>query len=56
MASKKQYAKAFEEWLRRYHEEPDRFKAEYPTGASGERSYGVTCAAYFARLLREAAA
>ncbi len=56
MANQKQYAKAFEEWLRRHHEKPDRFAAEYPTGASGERSYGVNCAEYFAKLLREAGA
>lgn len=39
-------ATLFEEWLRRYDEEPERFTEEY-----GEpEEYGAGCAAYLIRL------
>jgi hypothetical protein len=41
---------AFAEWLRRYHEEPERFADEYP---DDEEDYGTGCAAYFVKLLGE---
>lgn len=43
-------ADAFAEWLRRYHEEPERFEQEYP---SDEEDYGRGCAAYLLKLLEE---
>jgi hypothetical protein len=41
---------AFAEWLRRYHEEPERFDDEYP---DDEDDYGRGCATYLLRLLDE---
>ena len=56
-----QMAKAFNEWMRLYIEEPERFRAgwvsikeflqETETGA--EPSYGSVCARYFQGLLDE---
>lgn len=48
-ASKGEMAAVFEEWVRRYYDEPERFDAEY-----GEpEAYGVGCADYFLRLHAE---
>ncbi len=44
-----QYAAAFEEWLRRFHADPDAYAKEYGT----PESYGTGCAAYFVKLLAE---
>lgn len=52
---------AFNEWMRRYTEEPAQFEAEFRTvgeflaeEARGEEpSYGATCDAYLEQLMRE---
>jgi hypothetical protein len=45
-ATREELAAVFEEWVRRYYDEPERFSAEY-----GEPvEYGVGCADYFLRL------
>jgi hypothetical protein len=50
-ATESEMAAIFEEWLRRYNEEPERFTEEY-----GEpEGYGVGCADYFLRLHAELA-
>lgn len=54
-------ARAFNEWLRRYTEDPTGFEAEFQTvgrfreeHARGEEpSYGETCVAYFEALIAE---
>lgn len=50
VATEEELAAAFTEWLRRYHEEPERFADEYP---DDEEDYGTGCAAYFVKLLGE---
>lgn len=53
---------AFNEWMRRYTEEPERFSREWQTvgrflreQAAGEvPTYGERCAAYLEQLTREA--
>lgn len=53
-------AQAFDEWMRRYIHEPDRFEAEWRTittflqenDAGSEPSYGQKCDAYLADLER----
>ena len=53
--------KAFNEWMRRYTEDPERFLREFQVVAQfqadqqngGEPSYGRECAAYFTSLLNE---
>ena len=48
----------FNEWMRRYTDEPERYEAEFATvkafladeSAGVEPNYGKTCAAYFAQL------
>jgi hypothetical protein len=55
-------AAAFNEWMRRYTEEPEKFKREWQTvtefvsqqEAGKTPSYGATCAAYLQRLIDEA--
>lgn len=55
--------KCFNEWMRRFIEEPDRFEHEFETvgafvraEADGvEPSYGQTCTAYMNRLAAEVA-
>ena len=37
-----QLVEAFDEWLRRYNEDPEGYAAEYPT----DGSYGETCSSY----------
>lgn len=52
-------AQAFNEWMRRYTEEPERFEAEFRSvgrfleeeRAGKEPSYGDTCAAYLDELM-----
>ncbi|MBN9472278.1 MAG: hypothetical protein J0J10_26305 [Bosea sp.] len=59
-----QMVKAFNEWMRRFIEEPERFEAEFRTvnkfladEAEGrEPSYGETSAAYLTQLVSEQAA
>ncbi len=47
--SESDLAKIFEEWLRRYNEEPENFTKEY-----GEpETYGAGCAAYLIKLMEE---
>ena len=61
--STKQIAAAFNEWMRRYTEEPERFEREFQSVerfltevASGqEPSYGETCAAYLKTLVTDLA-
>jgi hypothetical protein len=45
----KAFATAFEEWLRRYEQEPEKYAKEYgdPT------DYGATAARYFEKLLND---
>lgn len=58
-----QMARAFNEWMRRYTEEPERFRAEFQTVAEflsemaqgKEPSYGESSAAYMERLSAELA-
>lgn len=55
-----QMARAFNEWMRRYTEEPEVFEAEFRSvgrflteQAGGEEpSYGQACAAYMEEILR----
>jgi len=54
-------AAAFNEWMRRYTEEPERFEREWVTvkkfldeeAAGKTPSYGEECAAYLAWLIEE---
>ncbi len=54
-------ASAFNEWMRRYTEEPEAFKHDWQNvteflaqEANGEEpTYGAECAAYLARLVEE---
>jgi hypothetical protein len=56
-----QMAKCFNEWMRRFIEEPDRFEREFETvndfladEANGkDPSYGETSSAYMAQLAKE---
>lgn len=56
-------AKAFNEWMRRYIEEPERFEREFRAvenfkreeSEGAEPSYGEACAAYMAQLAGEIA-
>ncbi len=58
---KEKIARAFNEWMRRYTEDPGAFDAEFVTAgrflqeqASGrEPTYGDHCAAYLEKLLAE---
>jgi hypothetical protein len=60
-ATPQEIVKAFNEWLRRYEDEPHRFEAEFrmierfkAEQAEGvEPTYGETCAAYLDELVRE---
>lgn len=49
-ATRDEIAYVFTEWLLRYHEDPERFEAEYP---DDEDDYGTGCATYFVKLLSE---
>lgn len=57
----KKLAKAFNEWMRRYTEEPGKFQQEFESvgaflkeqAAGVEPSYGANCAAYIDRILAE---
>jgi hypothetical protein len=54
-------ANAFNEWMRRYTEEPDQFAREWQTvgeflrqeAAGDEPDYGKSCAAYLSKLMAE---
>lgn len=54
-------ANAFNEWMRRYTEEPEQFEREWQSVAEFlqqqadgvEPDYGVTCAAYMQKLIDE---
>lgn len=54
-------AQAFNEWMRRFIEEPERFAREWQSveefkrdeAAGKEPDYGETCAAYLSQLKRE---
>jgi hypothetical protein len=54
----KKMAKAFNEWMRRYTEEPQRFEAEFrmvskflqEQSAGAQPSYGEECAAYLRQI------
>lgn len=54
-------ARAFNEWMRRYIDEPDRFSREFETviafcrqiGRRREPSYGRECAEYLLQLIEE---
>lgn len=56
-----QMVKCFNEWMRRFIEEPDRFEREFKTvnafladeAGGREPSYGETSAAYMAQLASE---
>ena len=58
---KETMAKAFNEWMRRYIEEPETFKAEFRTviefqqaEANGkEPTYGDNCTAYLCRIAEQ---
>jgi hypothetical protein len=57
-------AKAFNEWMRRYTEEPEKFEAGFRTvntflqerSAGTEPSYGEVCTAYLQTIINEQAA
>lgn len=59
--SNAQMVKCFNEWMRRFIQEPDRFAREFSTvneflkeeAAGREPSYGETCAAYMQQLVLE---
>lgn len=59
--SKQAMAKAFNEWMRRYHEEPERFEREFQTveafvrdeAKGAEPAYGQECAAYLLQIMGE---
>lgn len=59
--TKEQIAAAFNEWMRRFTEEPEKYEAEFRTvgkfladQAQGqEPSYGQECAAYLESLIDE---
>ena len=54
-------ARAFNEWMRRFIEQPERFEREFrsvtefmrETEAGKEPTYGETCAAYLEEILAE---
>lgn len=55
-------ARAFNEWMRRFVEEPERFEREFATASrfaaetqSGEPSYGRTSVAYLESILEDLA-
>ena len=56
-----QMAAAFNEWMRRFIEEPDRFNREFEDvnaflveqGAGKKPSYGEACASYITQLAKE---
>lgn len=56
-------ADAFNEWMRRYTEEPDQFAREWQTvgefllqeAAGVEPDYGKSCATYLSKLMAEVA-
>lgn len=56
-----QTAAAFNEWMRRYTEDPAQFEREWKTvgeflaqqAAGAKPDYGETCAAYLAQIARE---
>lgn len=58
---KEKAAKAFNEWMRRFEQEPERFENEYESvkrflrekAAGREPSYGERCAAYLEKLMAE---
>ncbi len=58
---KDQIAKAFNEWMRRFEQEPERFEGEYARvkqflqeqAAGQEPTYGERCAAYLEKLIAE---
>ena len=58
---KEKLIKAFNEWMRRFEQEPERFEAEYKSvkrflkdEAEGrEPSYGEACANYLEQLMAE---
>lgn len=60
-ATRDAMARAFNEWMRRYTDEPARFAADFHTigaflsqDARGEEpTYGDTCAAYLIEIMRE---
>lgn len=55
-------AQAFNEWMRRYTENPEQFEREWQTvseflvqqGKGEEPDYGKSCAAYLSKLIDEA--
>lgn len=55
------WVRAFNEWMRRYTEEPQRFEREWESvhrflaeqAAGQEPSYGASCVAYLSQLLSE---
>lgn len=59
--SKGTMATAFNEWMRRYTDDPSRFKREWQhvseylaaRAAGNEPTYGACCAAYLHQLLRD---
>lgn len=59
--SKSAMVKAFNEWMRRYIEEPERFQAEFRSvksfeadeKAGREPSYGDDCTSYLQKILNE---
>jgi hypothetical protein len=59
--SREVLAEAFNEWMRRYTETPDKFHREWETVleyiqdvmSESEPSYGDRCAVYLARLIEE---
>lgn len=53
ITTKRALAKAFEEWDRRYQEEPDRFTSEMEVAAEGSKVYGDKSAAYLIKILEE---
>lgn len=53
VTTKRALAKAFEEWDRRYREEPERFASEMEVAAAGSEDYGDKCAPYLIKILEE---
>jgi hypothetical protein len=58
----KKTSAAFDEWMRRYIDEPERFQREFQavqdfissgSGRSGPSTYGENCAHYLGQILAE---
>lgn len=48
-----QAARVFEEWEKRYRENPEKFESDFNRYRRSTESYGVACAPYFLQLHKE---